>query len=120
MVCIAETLEVHDFPRPQKPDCVVDIRVVGKPQNIVIGDAGFLFGGQVLGEVGNHVALDLHGGGGPWEAGRGGRIYPGGMVDEIRVKSGLFGLLLRQIPRQLMDNRPHHFQMSQFVCASAL
>ena len=39
---LAEALEVDDLPGAQKFDDVVDIRVVGKPQNVVVGDAGLL------------------------------------------------------------------------------
>lgn len=38
----AEALEVDDFPSTQEFDDVVDIRVIGKPQNVVVGDAGLL------------------------------------------------------------------------------
>lgn len=36
------------------------------------------------------------------------------VVDEIRVKTLLLDLLLRQIPRQLVHDRPHHLEMSEF------
>ena len=42
MVCIAEALEMDDLPLPQETDGVVHIRVVGQPQNVVIGEAGLL------------------------------------------------------------------------------
>ena len=38
----AEALEVDDFPGTQEFNDVVDIRIVGEPQNIVVGDAGLL------------------------------------------------------------------------------
>ena len=38
----AEALEVDDFPCTQEFNDVVDIRIVGEPQNIVVGDAGLL------------------------------------------------------------------------------
>ncbi len=40
---LAKPLEVHDLPLPQEADDVVYIWVVGKAQNVVIGEAGFLF-----------------------------------------------------------------------------
>lgn len=40
---LAKPLEVHDLPLPQEADDVVDVRIVGKTQNVVIGEAGFLF-----------------------------------------------------------------------------
>ena len=39
---LAEALEVDDFPGTQEFNDVVDIRIVGEPQNIVVGDAGLL------------------------------------------------------------------------------
>ena len=39
----AKPLEVHDLPLPQEADDVVDVRIVGKTQNVVISEAGFLF-----------------------------------------------------------------------------
>jgi hypothetical protein len=43
MVCFAKTLEVHDLPRPQELDDVVDVRIVGQAEDVVVGDAGLLF-----------------------------------------------------------------------------
>lgn len=40
---LAKPLEVYDLPLPQEADDVVYIWVVGKAQNVVIGEAGFLF-----------------------------------------------------------------------------
>ena len=40
---LAEALEVNDLPLTQEADDVVYIWVVGKAQNVVIGEAGFLF-----------------------------------------------------------------------------
>ena len=39
---LAEPLEVDDFPLPQEADHVVDIRVVGQAEDVVVGEAGFL------------------------------------------------------------------------------
>lgn len=39
---LAEALEVDDLPGTQKFDDVVDVRVIGQPQDIVVGDAGLL------------------------------------------------------------------------------
>ena len=48
MVCIAEPLEVHDFPLPQEFNGVVYIRVVTEPEDVVIGDTGFLLCCEVV------------------------------------------------------------------------
>lgn len=39
---LPESLEMHDLSRTQEFDCVIDVRVIGQPQNIVIGRARFL------------------------------------------------------------------------------
>lgn len=44
----AEALEMHDLPGPQELDDVVDVRVVGQAQDVVIGDPGLLL-------CGNHI-----------------------------------------------------------------
>ncbi len=38
-----ESLKVNDFPFPQEFDHIIYIRIIGEPQNIFIGDTGFLF-----------------------------------------------------------------------------
>ena len=40
--CLAKALEVDDFPLPQELDHVIYVRIIGQPQNIVIGDPCFL------------------------------------------------------------------------------
>ena len=40
--CLAKALEVDDFPFPKELDHVIYVRIVGQPQNIVIGDPCFL------------------------------------------------------------------------------
>ena len=40
---LTEALEVNNFPFPQELDHVVHIRIVGKPQNVVIGNPCLLF-----------------------------------------------------------------------------
>lgn len=48
---LTETLEMNDLPLPQELDHVVHIRVVGQPENVVVGDPGLLLGGQVLHQI---------------------------------------------------------------------
>ena len=40
--CFSETLEMHDLPRTQEFDYIVDIRVIRQPKDIIIGHSGFL------------------------------------------------------------------------------
>ena len=55
----AETLEMDDFALTEEADGIGDVGIVGKAQDVVVDDARLLFGGQVLGDVGDGVALDL-------------------------------------------------------------
>ena len=114
---LAEALEVDDLPRPQEADGVGDIRVVGEAEAGVGGDPGLLLGGPVLREVGDGVAGDLHGGGGPGVAGGELGEDPGGVVHEVGLKAGVLDLLLRQVPGQLVDDGPHHLQVPQLLGA---
>ena len=45
---LAKALEVDDLPLPQEADHIVYIRIVGKPQNIVVSGAGLLLRTEVL------------------------------------------------------------------------
>ena len=38
-----ESLEMNQFPFPQKPDGIFHIGVIHQTENVVIGDSGFLF-----------------------------------------------------------------------------
>ena len=42
MVCITKPLEVDDLALAQEADHVIDIRIIGQAENIVIGKAGLL------------------------------------------------------------------------------
>ena len=108
---------MHDLPGPQELDDVVDVRVVGQAQDVIIGDPGLLLGGQVLRQVGDQVALDGHGRRIPRGAGGGGGIHPGGVIHEIRLVSRLFDLLRRHVPGQLVDDGADDLQVSQLLGA---
>ena len=45
------------------------------------------------------------------------RVNARRVVDEIRIKALLLNFLLRQIPRQLVHDCPHHLEMSEFFGA---
>lgn len=45
---LAEALEMHDLPGPQELDDIVDVRVVGQAQDVVIGDPGLLLWGDLV------------------------------------------------------------------------
>lgn len=118
MIRFAEALEVDDLPLPQEADDIVHIRVVRQAQNVIVGEAGLLLGGQVLSQVGDGVAGGLDGAGGPWEAGGGGGIDAGGVVHKVGGESGVCpDLLVGEVPGQLVDDSRHHFHMAQLLGA---
>ena len=45
---LAEALEVDHLPGTQKADGVVDIRIVGQAEDVVIGDPGLLLCGDLV------------------------------------------------------------------------
>ncbi len=72
---------------------------------------------QVLGEVGDDVALHGHGRGGVREAGGGGGIDAGGAVDEVGVEPGGADLLVGELPGELVDDGADHFEVAQLLGA---
>ena len=120
MIRIAEALEVYDFPRTQETNYVIYVGVIRESEDVIISYPRFLFGGEVFRQIGDKVALDLHGSGGPRKTGSGGRIHSSGMVDKIGVEAGLPDFVLRQIAGELVHDGSYHFQMSQLVRAGAL
>ena len=113
-----EPLEVNDLPLPQEADYVVYIRVVGQPENVIVGEPCLLLGGQVLGQIGDDVAGGLDRAGAPGEAGGGGGVDTGGVVHEVWGE-GRVGpdLLVAEVPGQLVDDGRHHLHMAQLLCA---
>ena len=79
---LAEALEVDDFPLPEKADGVVDVRIIGETENIVVGKPGLLLCGQILRQVGDGVAGGLNAGGAPGEA-AGCLLYTSDAADEL-------------------------------------
>ena len=53
----AETLEVDYLALAEELNNVVEVGVIGQAENIVVCDSCLLLGGQILGQVGNGVAL---------------------------------------------------------------
>ena len=39
---LSKSLEMHNLPFPEELDHVIHIRIIGKPQDVVIGDPGLL------------------------------------------------------------------------------
>lgn len=113
----AEALEVDDLPGTQELDGIIDVRIIGQAQNVVVGQARLLFGGQILRQVGDHVAGNADGACRPGKTGRRSGIDSCGMIHKVGVKSGSPDVLVGQVSRQLVNNSPHHLQVSQFFCA---
>ncbi len=109
-----KTLVMDNFTRPQKADCVSHVGIVGHSKNIVVGNAGFLFGGEVFMDVTDRVALYLHGCRSKWHAACVAGIDTVRVVHEISPVAALYDLLLRQVPGELMDDGAYHFQMGEF------
>ena len=52
-----EPLEMDDFPCPEEFNGIIDIRIVfDQPEDIIVGSSGFLFGGEVLCQIGDGIA----------------------------------------------------------------
>ena len=115
---LAKALEVDDLPLPQEADDVVYVGIIAETQDVIVCDAGFLFRGKVLGEVGDHVAGGLHASRAPWEAGSGGGVDAGGVVYKVGGEGGVIAhLLVAQVPGELMDQGGYHLHVAQLLCA---
>ena len=108
---------MHDLARPQELDDVVDVGIVGKAQDVIVGHARLLLGGEVLGEVGDGIARDLHRRRRPRIAGGELREHAGRVVDEIGIEAGLPDLIYREVPRELVDDGADHLKMPQLLRA---
>lgn len=106
---------MDDFAFPQEADDIVHIRVVGETENVVVGEAGLLLCRQVLGQIGDDIAGDLHSGRRPGIAGGKLRIDTGGMIHKIGIKAGGSDLILVQVTGELVNQSAHHLQVPQFL-----
>lgn len=90
--CISKTLEVDDLALPQEYDRIAHIRVVDQPQDIVIGQPGFLFRSEILVKIGKRVTSDLKRCCRERYPGCCLRINPGGMIDKIGIEPTLLNI----------------------------
>ena len=74
-------------------------------------------GGQILRQIGDHVAGDGDGAGRPREAGRRGGVDTRRVIHKIGVEARRPDVLLGQISGQLVYDGTHHLQMPQLLCA---
>lgn len=112
---LAEALEVDDLPLPQEFDHVVHVRVVRETENVVVGHPGLLLCCQILGEIGDGISLDSHGGRRPGEAGGCRGVDSRRVIHEVGGEAGGTDLFLAQRPGQLVDDGADHFQVAQLV-----
>ena len=113
----SESLEMYDFPFPQKADGVADFRILDDPQDVVVGGSGFLFRRQILEQVGDGIPFGLKFTGVEGNAAGGLGPDAGGVVDIVGAEAGVLDFLGRQVPGQLVDDGGDHFQMGQFFGA---
>ena len=106
---------MHNFTFPEETDDIVDIGIIAQAEDVIVGHAGFLLCGKIFGQIGDHIALYLHGGGAVRPAGSCGGENTGCMVHEIRVESTLADLVVIELAGKLMNNGADHFQVVQFL-----
>ena len=114
---VGKALIMHDLALAEEFDHVVDVGVVGQAQDIVVGRARLLLGGEVLVKIGEDIALDadvLHI---KRHARCGDGVRAGGMIHEIRREGSSVDLLKREIFGKLMDYRRHHLEMRELLGA---
>ena len=115
--CLAKPLEVDYLPFPKELDDIVYIRIVRQPQDVVIGDPGFLLGTQILAKIRHRISLNLHGGSSPREAGGSSWVNSDSVIHKIGSKGAVLDLGILQISGQLMNNCTNHLQMTKFFRA---
>lgn len=106
---------MDDLPFPEEADGGDDVGVIHQPEDIIVGGAGLLLGGHVLGEVSDGVAGGLEGGGGEGHSACGLRPDAGGVIHKVDVKAGFFDLLDGEVAGELVDDGADHLQMRQLI-----
>lgn len=107
-----EPLEMDDFPCPEEFNGIIDIRIVfDQPEDIIVGSSGFLFGSEVLCQIGDGIAGGLKSGGRKRSSAGGLRPETGRVIHIIIGESLFFDLICSQVSGQLMDDGADHFHM---------
>ena len=101
----------------KKLDRVTDIGIVSKPENVVIGQAGFLLSSKVFVYISNSVTGTLERIRRKWYTRGGYRVNACSVVNKIGVKATVFYLLEGEVTGQLIDNSADHFDVGKFFCA---
>ena len=114
---IGEALIMHDLALAKESDDVVDVGIIRKAKDIVVGGSRLLLGGEVLVEIGQNIALYAD----VFHIKRNARCGYGvrarGMIHEIRREGSAVYLLEREIFGQLMDYCRHHLKMRELLGA---
>lgn len=112
---LAKALEMDNLALAQEADHIIDVRIVGQTEDVVISEAGFLLCRQVLSKIGDDVPGDLHGGGGPGISRGKLGIYSSGVIHKIGVEPRGFNLFLTQVTGKLVNQGSYHLQVPQFL-----
>jgi len=108
MFCIAEALIVNYLALAQKANGILNIGVIAKTQDVVVGGACFLLGRQILVQIGDWVALD-----GKIRRRKGCArcrlgIYSRCVINKVGVKACLFDFIGGEVAGQLINDRAYH------------
>ena len=90
----------------KKLDRVTDIGIVSKPENVVVGQAGFLLSSKVFVYISNSVTGTLEDFRRKWYTRGGYRINACSVVNKIGVKTTVFYLLEGEVTGQLVNDGP--------------
>ena len=115
--CLAEPLEVYDFPLAQETDRIADFGIFDHAENIIVGGAGFLLRRHILEEIGDQIALALELAG--IERNTACRLGPDAdrVVHIVSLEAAVFDLFHGEIFGELVYDGGYQLQMSQFFCA---
>ena len=103
-----------DFSLAEEFDGVAYVGIVDEAEDVIVGHARLLFGGEVLVEIGEHIALDGEGSGVERNACGGNGIDTCGVVDEVGVEARALDFLGREVSGQLIQDRGYHFHVCEF------
>ena len=97
--------------RPEEITKIIKSQIKNYENHIVQEEVGTVL------VVGDGIARDLHRRRRPRIAGGELREHAGRVVDEIGIEAGLFDLIYREVPRELVDDGADHLKMPQLLCA---
>ena len=108
---------MHDLPLAEELDGLPDVGVVAEAEDVVVGHAGLLLGGQILVEVGDHIPLDPHVLHVKGHARGGHGVETQRVIHEVGGEGGVLDLLLREVAGELVQDGGDHLQMGEFFRA---